>query len=668
MLRAVRARVKHSQPLDPWVRQAIQWRREGSVGNPPWVAVLAVTVLAASGAGREEDGRVLHERAYYRPLRQLLGLLAGAQPPGFDSDIRMLWTFLKEWLDDHLEGSRGLSTARAPRHLSNVGWAMSQVVLTSAERSRLPEFFQLIGAVPGEDITPDALLASYLRWGSRRRASRIHDDVRAQSNFAEMLGAALHQALISWDGRPRDERGRTTLPLLLGYYSSRGQLRLVSRAAHGLENRGLKVGADEVYIGARDELFVVPGDPDTALAGRPIRASLSPSEQDPVSVAIDIQMRLLSTDIHVLASNGELGMWVEVAAASLDQEHVIIVRDQVAPEAERAMTDLGGGAMRLPRIRLPAGWCAYHRFHPTRLAQVPVHLSALVPGRTELAQLTGGLPVDRLRKLWLTDGPPDVILPEILDAQAGRVLRLDGAELPWPDDNRLRLRSLGLHSGDHELSVAGRTMRLTLLDEVVDHAGHGDARLTVERQPVEQTFLARARAAGASHGSPTSPTDACITVTLCGARLSTTEGSLPLLPRPHQLRVGGCYYVLGAPGQAARLRPVAPPWLTAVEPPLYSRDADLESTIVGLSFAPRWLLYVPAGRRATVTDISDVSARAGRDTAVRAPDFGAEIWQQASRHLELAEVAPQDMSAWRAWLSAAGSAGQYRRSTIGRQP
>ncbi|SNS38915.1 hypothetical protein SAMN06893096_103497 [Geodermatophilus pulveris] len=659
LLSAVRSRVAASEPLGPWLRQAHRWRREGRVGNPPWVAVLAVTVLAASGGGRD-DGLLIHERAYYKPLRRLFGLPQGAQPPDFDNDVRMLWTFLREWLDDDLGGSRGLSTASAPKHLCNVGWALSQTVLTPAERSRLPEFFRLIGALPGEDIAPAVLLASYQRWASRRGGlGASPPELDRSSAIREVLAAVLHQSLLAWDGRPRDERGRVTLPLLLGYYSARGEMRLASRAVPGLGHRRLAIGDQEITLGAPDEQIVVPGDPASALEGQPIRGMLAASEQDPAAGAREIEMRLPSTDLHVLASSAELAMWVEVGAASFDHEHVVIVRERVAREAERAMAALGGSATPLTRIRLPAGWYAYHRFEPTRLANVDPKLGGLVPSRAELAQLSGGLPIELRNRIWLTAGPPDVALPDLVERQESQVLRLDGNELPWPADSRLRLREHGLRAGLHELIVAGRTMRFTLVDEAVDQSGHGDLELTVDRRAMGHRFPGRSRMSDDGNRLGDRSTAAVpVEVTLCGAELTTADGGKDVapLPRHWHLRIGGLYFVLGGPGQAARLQPSAPSWLMDTEPRLYPRDADLDTALSGLPFSPRWLLHVPPRQPPTVLDIAGVSPAPSQAPGRPTLETGPSVWQLALKHLDsVAAPGLRAQSAWRAWIHEAAA-------------
>lgn len=53
LARAVRQRVHANDPLDAWTHDALVWRRSGFTGPPPFLSVLAVTVLAATMPGAE---------------------------------------------------------------------------------------------------------------------------------------------------------------------------------------------------------------------------------------------------------------------------------------------------------------------------------------------------------------------------------------------------------------------------------------------------------------------------------------------------------------------------------------------------------------------------------------------------------------------------------------
>lgn len=136
--------------------------------------------------------------------------------------------------------------------------------------------------------------------------------------------------------------------------------------------------------------------------------------------------------------------------------------------------------------------------------------------------------------------------------------------------------------------------------------------------------------------------------------MGTADGREALkLPTRQQVRAGGCYYALGARGQAARLHPVAPAWLGRLDPPLHGRDVDLESALCGVGFRSSWLLHVPARGKPNVTGLDRVVAHASPATG-ELPDAGPDAWRTAARHLELAVAPAAEAAAWQAWLEAAG--------------
>lgn len=658
LLAAVRSRIGRGDLLDPWIREAFHWRRAGSEGAPPWVAILAVTVLAAVGS-QAAPGLIAGDRAYYRPLRLLLGLSPGGIPPGFDNDIAVLWSLLRDWLDDHLHGSCGRSTAVASSHLPNVGWALSQTVLNATERARLPGFFRAIGAEPGEDIGSDVLLACYLRWAARHAGHSARRDMFERgSPAAALLAGALHQLLLAWDGRSRDERGRTTLPLLLTYYSRDGALRLATQVAPGFADRSVVVGGEAVQLGPLEELVLLAGDPAEALAGRPLLGHLAATGLGTHPTGPAFPMRLPATDVHVLATNDQLGMWVEVNGASFGREHVLVVRAAAAAAVEQAMTDLGSDVIHLSRARLPAGWCAYQRFEPSRPAVVAAHLTPLLPTGVQLAHLTGGLPINLRARIWLSGGEPDVALPDV-DDRTGQVLQLDGVELDWPPHGPLHLRGRSLASGAHELVLAGRVLRFTLVEQAVDQDGHGDARRTVDRRSGQQILTFSTGLGAPSTSAPGAVAlPVPVQVAVCGALVTALNRSAdPLEPvARHQLLAGGCYYVLGNPGQAARVRPTAPHWLRLLVPPFHAREADLEGCLAGLGFRPRWLVRVPARGLVTVAEISSVDADPGPPPAAQ-PRAAPAPWAQVLPLLERVEVDGDEAGPWAEYLDAARDLG-----------
>jgi len=204
---AIRRHVHGEPPLRWWADEGFRWRRAGSPGQPPFVALLAVTVLAATAS---DD--VANVRSYYRTLRALLGLPPGVDAPKeFDSDIQQMWTWLRGWLDDHHRGALGRATATRASGWANVGWAISQTVLSPIDRAKLPLFFTAIGANAGDQVDGEILTIRLTSWS----AGNVHLSRRLTQALADpqrraMLAQALAGELATWDGQlaaRADEQG-----------------------------------------------------------------------------------------------------------------------------------------------------------------------------------------------------------------------------------------------------------------------------------------------------------------------------------------------------------------------------------------------------------------------------------------------------------------------------
>ena len=90
--------------LVEFLRQVPGWRKHGD--SPPYIACLALTVLAASRMASDEEAGV-HGNDYYARLNPLLYREPSeGQPSGFEQLARV-WADLASWLDDDLGGTRG---------------------------------------------------------------------------------------------------------------------------------------------------------------------------------------------------------------------------------------------------------------------------------------------------------------------------------------------------------------------------------------------------------------------------------------------------------------------------------------------------------------------------------------------------------------------------------
>jgi hypothetical protein len=463
LCRVVRCRVSPRSPLGWWVNEAVRWRGAGSAADPPFLAVLAVTVLAATIVDEVND------HAYYRRLNSLLGLPGNRMPRDFDSDIQQLWTYLNEWLTNVCGSLQGTPTASNVGGLANVGWAQSQTLLRPSDRAKLPFFFNAIAAQPGQLVDGDVLLRRLRLWSagghtfSRRLTSVLHDAI-----LSELLAAALRTELAHWDGTLRDEVGRVALRLLLAFHERDGRLQAAAQVPQQLADTVWDSASldTSVKLGVSGELQLIPlSITAQVLDGRPIQAASDSPTLDsggrPKEAPRSLTLVMPRRDVHLLCPDDRLARWVDVPSALLHRSHLIIVRSALAPAALEVIRKLGGDAQPVTRIHCPSGWAAY-RFIPDRLRLIDGPLAVLSPRGNELSALDGGLPISGRRKLYLTIGPPDLLLD--LSEPSGLVT-VDGSETHPDITGRLRLAGHDLPPGTHDVSVGGVHYQVRLVDK-----------------------------------------------------------------------------------------------------------------------------------------------------------------------------------------------------------
>ena len=188
---------------------------------------------------------------------------------------------------------------------------------------------------------------------------------------------------------------------------------------------------------------------------------LNLNEGDSVASS-DIRLVMARADLHVLTPNDGLARWVEVRSAELHRRHLVVVRAEFAPAAVDVMALLGESAPRRTAVPCPSGWIGYE-FEPVRNGSIDGRLAVLSPRGNEMVALDGGLPISAQSRMYLTAGPPDVLLNLATDRQGPTV---DGIPISGVDaSGRLRLAGHGLAEGTHKVTVAGAHLTVRLMDE-----------------------------------------------------------------------------------------------------------------------------------------------------------------------------------------------------------
>jgi hypothetical protein len=643
--RVVQTRISPRSPLEWWVSQAVRWRQAGSKSDPPFLPLLAVTVLAATIVDDVND------RSYYRRLNSLLGLPGHVMPHDFDSDIQQLWTYLNEWLTDVHHGQLGVATASNAGRQANVGWAQSQILLRPSDRARLPLFFTALGVQPGQLVDGDLLVRRLASWSagshgfSRRLAAVLQD-----TGLSELLAAALHSELSHWDGTLRDEAGRVALKLLLAFHERSGQLQAAVQVPEQLAGTTWHSGSLEgpLRLETAGELQLI-GVEVTAqvLDGLAIQAEsdgTAGSDAAGMTGKPPSSLRLIMSrrDVHLLCPDDRLARWVEVPSALLHRPHLVLVRSGAASAAERIMGELGGDAQPVRRIHCPAVWAAY-RFTPARLQVIDGPLAVLSPRGTELSALQGGLPISKRARVYLTGGAPDLVLD--LREPSG-VVTVDEAVAQADASGRVRLAKFALPPGRHSASVGGVHYQVTLIDQLAD--GPRDSNLAFAFDIVCRNGAATGTApAGMTSLSHQGPGD--ITVSGAAIRMSRAARAFVPLRRPPRARAGGRHFVLGRPGQAVAVRAQPPRWLESLPVRLAPHLVDVEAVISDLPFAPEWLLRVSqAGTTVSAIDGADYSQ--ANSPGSRAAEG---LWLLVLPYIANAVSDADDARLWSDWQEAA---------------
>ncbi|MCA9959244.1 MAG: hypothetical protein KC443_09420 [Anaerolineales bacterium] len=204
---------------------------------PPFVAFLGFCVLAAFDMANDEN---VSSANYYARLQDLLGI---KRPRKFD-DVGELWERLNQWLDEDLEQKYGKATASYVNH-RHVGYPISQALLRTADRQKLPDFYLSCGFEPDENwVTPEYFKNELLReatkysWPFTSRVKRIFET--KNSDAMTLVARMVYAEYGGWDGRSSEEIRSgmqpiepMTLQLELGYDNFECTLYPCARSRNG---------------------------------------------------------------------------------------------------------------------------------------------------------------------------------------------------------------------------------------------------------------------------------------------------------------------------------------------------------------------------------------------------------------------------------------------------
>jgi len=183
--------------------QAFQDWRDRDLGFPPYIAFLALFVLAG---GHEGD---FARHAYYPRLRDLIGEERNTGPiPSFNK-MWELWTDLEVWSNVDRHGDLGIFTADVAGSWIHVGLPLAQTLLTEEETRALHWIFVEGDLEPSQLPSRSHLTSVLVKHGRQffrpRTCSLLETADQETENLHDVLVERILAELREWDGTTFDD-------------------------------------------------------------------------------------------------------------------------------------------------------------------------------------------------------------------------------------------------------------------------------------------------------------------------------------------------------------------------------------------------------------------------------------------------------------------------------
>ena len=437
--------------------RAEQWEREGSSTPPPYIGVLALLSLVAERMKQTEQ---LAGSNYYGRLLQALDIdeeFRNRVVRDFRRETPPLWHSLNNWLEE-LNGRRGLPTAVAFDHRRYIGLPLSQALVRSQDRTKLPVLFAQFGLQPGQRISVQAMQELLGEWIAGSQVSGSLKRLWAKQSNRERVSEVVCAELECWDGvlppelKPAEYKLDNNLFLaaeLRGHPHPAIELLLLARRDGQGAARPAVLPADAssaamTALGRLVDRMRFQPIPGTAWES--VEPSHLMSYPELLIANVSLEVSHVGTTYMRRARRLVLLKWheadhlfIEARRAELLETYLVLALSELAgPVREMLQSSARKGWRELSHETLPGlpqTWTAFQDVQLERIASVSVDdLAPLQPvARTHLA-LGGGLPLPGIN-VWHSDLLPE--LRVVVDEHSGTDVALvrgvptrylDGAE------------------------------------------------------------------------------------------------------------------------------------------------------------------------------------------------------------------------------------------------
>ncbi len=465
------------EPFQRGARAAISWRRSGFIGNPPFVAHLAMTVLAVT---EEPIGA---KNGIYRRQNRLLGLPEEpSPPPGYGSDVDLLWSTWNSWLDG--PGSvYGVKTAQTHPHWSLQGWARSQGLVRFSDRIQLDDYF----AASAGKVSFDGLLT----WMRLRRPDLW--DRFQQEPALDILRDVFDEEAKRWSRegpRVQLQPGRRGLLHYDNWTRSFSGAVPVDDAILG---RTVDLGDGEQRVVEESDslLTVMSMAPDEALLHDGVEHRLVDA----------VVVRFGGEAVYVMREDPLVNGLLQVRTWSRPGVTDILVRQDWLPRVRSTLREAGIDLSEHPSGMVDWVWLrGVMLSHPQRRVLECLRLSRPAVSDKPQPILQGGL---RLRvNTYLVGGEPDVLFEGDPPVQ----VKIDGVPVSVaPDTHRFSLVDFALPPGGHGVESSSGKVSFQNVEYVHETAIAGGISMPISDAVTPAPLGLRRSAALPSYLSPVHP-------------------------------------------------------------------------------------------------------------------------------------------------------------------
>lgn len=478
------------------IGEAYGWVEDGMKDCPPFLALLAVLVLGAE-AMVGDGTHAAHN--YYDRLVDLLGVDSSLETRirrDFKDTIDF-WQILNDWLVQW-DGEMGLPSAQITDRRVNIGYPISQALVSGQDRRRLATAFEDYGLRPGRRMAPLEMDQYLAHWLSHSSAPPKLRRLWAQDEARRRITLVACAELQAWAGpaaQVEAQRSAGRIPLLWRADLSRGAMPAIDLL--------LACQADPSRVTGRYSI-IDPTDQTgqeglsgaaAVLAIEQMRGSdlnvLEPWNQISLAALLGgaftleridghpVKVSRSSNPILVLTYDDRDALWHEVTRAQLLERCIVIVHADALIKVEDHLKRYARSGYERHDARslegLPAAWTA---FLDVILADAPANeapgvLAALSPTRADVVLLEGGLRLGR--QTWHPDAPPEISATLVIERNLRLTVERRRELEPGPETLRVAeglgrasasLAGLGLTSGDYLVSLKAASREgAQLLDE-----------------------------------------------------------------------------------------------------------------------------------------------------------------------------------------------------------